>query len=197
MKARKALAGTIVFIILFAIVYIVHSWFFKVNVVLYAAVGDVLIASFIAGCFLFRALFFKPLSSFEKVLLVTLWIMMGYTFAISGPAVIDRSLSIYILEKLQQRGGSLSLVEFGNVILKEYVEEHRLIDVRLTEQLVSGTIGIQDGHVYLTRRGQRIASFTRFFRTHFLPKHRLLRGVYTDELTDPFRKSMAPPVSDP
>ena len=67
--------------------------------------------------------------------------------------------------------------------------EHRLVDVRLTEQQQSGTIIIRDGCVVLTDRGELLATFSRYFRNNFLPRHRLLMGEYTDDLTNPFRNS--------
>jgi len=63
----------------------------------------------------------------------------------------------------------------------------------LTEQAESGTIAIVDGCVKLTAKGSAIASFSRFYRRHFLPRQRLLMGQYTDDLTDPFRKETAAP----
>jgi len=103
--------------------------------------------------------------------------------------VIDRSLSFYLLEKIQQRGGGIRLASFQRVFTDEYVKEHRLVDVRLTEQLKSGTIVILDGCVKLTPRGKYLANFSRYFRRTFLPSKRLLMGEYTDALTDPFRYS--------
>jgi hypothetical protein len=105
------------------------------------------------------------------------------------PAVLDRSLSFYILEKLQQRGGGIQQARFAEIFTQEYVKEHRLVDVRLTEQMESGTIKIDNGCVRLTAKGDRLATFSRFFRTHLLPKRRLLMGQYSDDLTDPFRHS--------
>jgi hypothetical protein len=64
-----------------------------------------------------------------------------------------------------------------------------LVDVRLTEQLQSNTIRIESGCVYLTAKGNYLASFSRFFRAHLLPKQRLLLDSYSDDLTDPFRHS--------
>jgi hypothetical protein len=64
-----------------------------------------------------------------------------------------------------------------------------LVDVRLTEQLQSGTIVIRDGCVLLTDKGRDLAHVSRFFRNNLLPKHRLLMGKYSDALTDPFRHS--------
>jgi hypothetical protein len=122
--------------------------------------------------------------------MVCIWLLLGYSFAISVPTVIDRSLSFYILEKLQQRGGGIKLDAFDQVFTQEYVKEHRLVDVRLTEQQQSGTIVIRNGCVLLTDWGQTIATTSRYFRNHFLPKQRLLMGEYSDDLTDPFRNSV-------
>ena len=61
--------------------------------------------------------------------------------------------------------------------------------VHNTVQLQSGTIIIENGCVLLTKKGEVISEFSRYFRKHFLPKKRLLLGQYTDALTDPFRGS--------
>ena len=71
----------------------------------------------------------------------------------------------------------------------EYAKEHRLADVRLTEQLASGTIWVENGCVHLTPKGNALADFSRFFRAHLLPKQRLLMGQYSDDLTHPLRDS--------
>ena len=128
-------------------------------------------------------------SSFEKVLLICIWLLGGYAFAISGPAVLDRSLSFYILEKLQQRGGGVRADAIGDIFVNEYMNEYRLVDVRLTEQLESGTVVIEDGCVKLTPEGDSLATLSRYLRTHFMPRHRLLAGEYTDALVDPFQQS--------
>ncbi len=175
------------------VVYYVHVAYFRVDVVFYSAILDGVIAAALAAVPLFAARRFTVLNGFEKLQLVCIWLLAGYAFAISVPAVIDRSLSLYILEKLQQRGGGIQLARFEEVFTREYVREHRLLDVRLTEQQQSGTIVIADGCVKLTERGQRLASFGRFFRKHLLPKQRLLMGEYSDDLTDPFRNSGSPP----
>ena len=87
------------------------------------------------------------------------------------------------------RGGGIREDAIGDVFVSEYMPEFRLVDVRLTEQQASGTIVIENGCVKLTPRGERLANFSRFFRTHLLPKHRLLAGEYTDDLVDPFKDS--------
>jgi hypothetical protein len=189
-KLIKATLATILFVLVLLTVYAVHMSMFRVNVVFYASIADALMAAAICGTLLFFVGYFRILSGFEKTQLIVIWMLIGYAFAISVPTVIDRSLSFYILEKIQQRGGGIKQDAFEQIFNQEYVKEHRLVDVRLTEQLESGTIEITDGCVRLTQKGERIAVFGRYFRMHWLPKQRLLMGKYSDDLTDPFKKSV-------
>lgn len=186
-KLILSLIASIIFIILLLSIYYIHVTYFKVDVVFYSALFDSLLAASLATILVFLLSYFRWLSGFERFLLTMIWLLGGYAFAISVPTVIDRSLSFYILEKIQQRGGGIKKDGFDYVFTEEYLKEHRLVDVRLTEQLESGTIVIDNGCVKLTPKGIKIASFGRYFRQHFLPKQRLLMGEYSDDLTNPFR----------
>jgi hypothetical protein len=189
MKIKCVALASFIFFLLLCIVNYIHVSFFIVNVVFYSAISDIFIAALLASLILLFSTFFHPLSNFEKTQLLIIWILAGYSFSITIPTVVDRSLSLYILEKIQQRGGGIKKESFTNVFTQEYVKEHRLVDVRLTEQLESGTIIIVDGCVKLTERGKLIAKISRIYRQHLLPKNRLLMGEYSDDLTDPFRHS--------
>lgn len=187
MKIKNWLLSLILFVVILLIVYIVHIKLFRVDVVFYSAILDGFIASAIISIILFKAPYFNSFNGFEKIQMTFSFILMGYMFAISVPTVIDRSLSFYILEKIQERGGGIKKSGFSEVFTKEYMVEHRLVDVRLTEQLSSGTIVIdKTGCVKLTEKGDELAKFSRFFRKNFLPKKRLLMGEYSADLTDPF-----------
>ena len=190
MKYLKLLLATAVYALLLLGIYVLHVRYIPVNVVFYSAILDAVIATFLARFLIATIRWFKVFTRFETLQLCCIWLLLGYSFAISVPTVIDRSLSFYILEKLQQRGGGIRQDAFDQVFTQEYVKEHRLVDVRLTEQQQSGTIEIKEGCVKLTEWGQTIASGSRYFRAHFLPKQRLLMGQYSDELTDPFRNSV-------
>jgi hypothetical protein len=190
MKLTKSLLASLLFVVILLGIYTVHVQFFQVNVVLYSSILDGCLAAGITAGVLFGLNYFKVFNTFEKLQMAAIWLLASYAFAISIPTVIDRSLSFYILEKIQQRGGGIKYSQFNEVFTKEYVKEHRLVDVRLTEQMESGTVTIENGCVKITERGQRLAAFSRFFRKNFLPKQRLLMGRYSDDLTDPFRNSV-------
>ena len=190
MKYLKFITATAMYTLLLLAIYVLHVRYVPVNVVFYSAILDAVLATILAATLIATVRWFKVFTRFETLQLCCIWLLLGYSFAISVPTVIDRSLSFYILEKLQQRGGGIKLDAFDQVFTQEYVKEHRLVDVRLTEQQQSGTVEIKDGCVKLTAWGQTIAISSRYFRAHFLPKQRLLMGKYSDDLTDPFRNSV-------
>jgi len=187
MKIKKWFIGLCLYIVVLIVIYILHLKFFRVDVVFYSAIFDGVLSALLVGVILFSFSYFNSFNSFEKFQMLFMNILLGYIFAISIPTVIDRSLSFYILEKIQQRGGGIKQSGFEDVFTKEYMVEHRLVDVRLTEQLSSGTITIDENKcVKLTQKGNMLATFSRYFRKHFLPKERLLMGEYSADLTDPF-----------
>lgn len=189
LKLWRVIAATAMYVCVLLSVYVIHSLYFDVNVVFYSAILDAIIAAVVCGIVLYLLPWFRLLGPVEKAQLLVIWLLLGYGYAISVPTVLDRSLSFYILEKLEQRGGGIREDAFPDVFTKEYMKEDHLVDVRLTEQLQSGTIVIKHGCVLLTDKGRYLAEFSRFFRNNLLPKHRLLMGKYTDVLTDPFRDS--------
>lgn len=189
-KAFGALAATSLFILLLLAVHGLHMRQLEVDVLFYAALLDGAIAVGLGGGLLFLLRPFAALGTFEKLQLLMIWVLGAYAFAISIPTVIDRSLSFYLLEKLEQRGGAIRQDAFERIFTQEYVREHRLVEIRLTEQLQSGTISIDGGCVRLTSKGKAVAEFGRFYRQHFLPRKRLIMKRYTDDLTDPFRRSV-------
>lgn len=182
---RLCVAGFIFLIILF-IVHYIHFRHLRVNVVFFSAVVDGSIAAAITCLIVFLHRFFEVFRFNEKILLAVIFMITGYTLALSIPAVIDRSLSFYFLEKLQQRGGGILHDRMADVFIQEYMKEHHLIDIRMTEQMEAGTVSIRDGCVRLTDWGDMLASASRYYRLHFLPTRRLLMGNYSDVLVDPF-----------
>ncbi len=190
MKSIKVLNAIVMYIFLYAITYTLHVLYFSVDVIFYAALFDTIIAAIAMGIIL-NVSYFSLFNNLDRLLIIVIAILLGYAISISIPTVIDRSLSFYILEKIEQRGGGVLFSSIEGIIKDEYIKEHRLADVRITEQLMSGTVVIDEGCVKLTDSGRSIVKFSNFFRKHLLPKKRLLMGTYTDDLTSPFRDSVS------
>lgn len=182
-KIKRLITSLFLFLVFLILIYITHINFFYVNVIFYSAILDSILAAIIITFLLKYNKYFKIFSFFEKALIFIICLLLGYSLALSIPTIIDRSLSFYILEKIQEKGSSIKEKKFEELFIKEYMIEHQLVKVRLTEQLESGTIVIENGCVKLTKLGETFASMSRNFRKHFLAKKRLLSGKYTNELT--------------
>lgn len=189
-KCKALFFSLILFLVTFFLVYFLHIKFFYVNVIFYSAILDSLLAVLIL--FLINKIFriFKNFSSFETLQIFLIYILIGYSIAISGPTVIDRSLSFYILEKLRQYDGSINLDMMDEVISDDYLDEYSVLEARLTEQQESGTIFIRNGCVYLTDRGYIISDVSIFLRQNFLAQKRLIGNEYTNDLVNPLSNSI-------
>lgn len=192
-KFLWAFVGILSYTVLLLATYMVHIKFFRVDVVGFSALEDAVIAAILAGVLLFGVKRFNVLEKFERILLVVIYLLGGFAFAVAIPTVIDRSLSLYILQKLEQRGGGIKQDQMAWVFINEYLPEDRLVDVRLTEATQSGTVVIKNGCVMLTDKGRALADFSTWFHENMLPKQRLLMGEYTNDLTNTFRNSVPSP----
>jgi hypothetical protein len=186
----KSIILTVLYLSIFSIVYLVHINFFKTDVILYSAFLDSILSIIIFAVIFFLSKFSNNYSNFEISQIFIIFILIGYSASISLPTVIDRSLSFYILEKIDTYNGSVKTSSLRDIFVNDYIDEYKLVEVRITEQVASGTIELLDGCIYLTNKGKFIASFSSFFRKNLLAKKRLLLNEYTDVLTDPLKDSV-------
>lgn len=189
MKYLKLIIGTLVYVLLYILIYYLYVNTFKVNVILYTSIYIAFIVLIAYALIIKFTNIIIIFNNYEIINAIIIAGLIGYSIAISIPTVLDRSLSFYILEKLDQRGGSIKLDKFEYIFTNEYVRESKLVDIRITEQLKSGTIEIDNDCVKLTEKGKRLAHFNAEFRKYFSPKKRLLLGEYTDILVNPFLRS--------
>ena len=193
MKFLYAIILLIVYLLLLLLIYILYVNYFKIDVLLYSSILCVLFTLIIFIPILFFRSQLKIFNLFEKICIINICGLIGFLLAISLPTVIDRSLSFYILEKLNQRGGGIKVNKLYIVFTKEYVKEHKLIDIRVTEQLKTKSVIIENDCLRLTERGETLVKFSTFFRKYFLPKKRLIGEKYSDDLVFPLKeKSIIP-----
>ena len=189
-----SIAGVAIYTVITVTTYWLYIHFFRVDVVFYAAIWACSLALLIYIFFIFITPLARYFNRLEVAQNIVICALLGYILAITFPTIIDRSLSFYFLEKIHQRGGGIQVNYLDFIFREEYIKEHRLMDVRLTEQLESGTVFIDPTNcIRLTSRGERLAKFSRFFRAYFLPPKRLIAGTYSNDLIDPFAQKIQVP----
>lgn len=185
MSLRQAFGGLAFIVLVFLIINYIHFQYFPVSVILYDSVIDIVLSVII---FLVWSVLGKNVWRWsERLVIAMLGSSLALNIAIMVPTVIDRSLSIYILEKLNKRGGEISFKAWDALLKEEFFDEYKIVDIRMTEQINSGTVVVVDGCVKLTSKGHLIAEISSFYRRNFLPRHRDIMGEYSDALRDPLK----------
>lgn len=102
---------------------------------------------------------------------LALTLATGMLYAVLVPTVLDRSLSIYILSKIDpDRGTSIS--RLSEEVQADYFKDYDVIAVRLNEQSLSGNLAIAGDRVMVTPRGRRVAALTAWYRSRIETKYR-------------------------
>lgn len=143
---------------------------------------------------IFFVFFRHAFSKFEIFNFFMIAALIGSLYSVIGPTVIDRSLSIYLLEEVLDNGGKVKKEALEEIIRNDYLFEHQVAKIRMTEQLKSGTIELHGNCIVITKWGELIVHLSRKFREHFLPNKRLLGENYTNELINANQRSG--PLSD-
>lgn len=171
----------------FFVINYLHFQYITVSVILYACIWDAIIATvLVVSLYVYFRKGSTPLLVTEIALTALASNLFILLYSVMGPTVIDRSLSLYIVNKIDHRGGQVSEASMDEIFVEEYLPEFRLVDVRMTEQVTSGTVRIENGCVFLTPKGKMLSRFVSWYRGNFLPQKRNLMGEVTDQLTDPF-----------
>ena len=167
-------------VILFSINYLYFN-LGDVNVIFY----DTILVVF-ASVLCTYLVFWKDLRKqrYDYSFLITLSsLLLGYAYAISVPTVIDRSLSVYILESIKRNQAPMTIDGLEQLIRENYINDHKLARIRLTEQVESGTVSVDDnGCINLTDRGNFVVLMTTLYREEFLPNSRLIGDSYSAAL---------------
>ena len=174
--------------VIFFLINLLHFRLLRVEVLMYAAFLDIMLAGALVAITIALTGWLR-LASIEVFFAIVIGALISALYVILIPTLIDRSLSVYMLEKIHQRGGGIRKDAFLDIWRGEYLLEYRVVDTRLTEQIVSGTLVIKDGCVLLTPRGNATVQVTSFVRKYLTPQRRDILGDITDDLTNPFRNS--------
>ncbi len=169
------------------VIYWVHITFIKINVLLYSGIQDVII-SVIIFILINKFIMKNFLNNTEKILIPIILFQLGYNLIISIPTIIDRSLSFYLLEKINKING-INKNDVEGLIRNEYLKEMRVAEMRITEQINSGTLELKNNCIKLTKTGKNVTDISSFIRKNFLPKKRLIGSEYSENLPKDFTGS--------
>ena len=75
-------------------------------------------------------------------------------FFVTVPVTLDRSISVFLLDRINSHDQGLTKEELTNEFLSEYVQHHDAIGRRIYEQTASRNIEVSNGVIKISGRGQ-------------------------------------------
>ena len=157
---------------LFFIVNAIHFHFFNPQVILYSLLFDLIVSLMIVVISLViinKTFFLYKNALFTLFFLIsTSQALVIYAFVV--PTAIERSLSVYLLERLESSQGMLSISDFNNIAEHDYFNDMSVIETSIDEQVSTGSIVIIDNKVVITDKGKRLVKIFSFVKRYLLPK---------------------------
>jgi glucan phosphoethanolaminetransferase (alkaline phosphatase superfamily) len=162
---------SIFFIFLFFFINFIHFQFFYPKVILYSLILDIIITVLIILIILFL---FNRSFYFSKNLLLTFFFIFAITqslivYSLVIPTVVDRSLSIYLLNYLKNNK-PLKMSELTKIAQDNYIVDMQVIETRVNEQLATGSIIVNNDEITLTNKGKKLLLIFSFVKKYLLPK---------------------------
>lgn len=135
-----------------------------------------IVAAVLAGvlqvaAMLFCRSWFTELSAVEIrdiALIVSLTFSFNITFLIVFPVTFDRSVTMYILNILEQSGSDgLTKDEMERALVDTYVRGNDAIGRRMAEQVISGNVEERQGRFILSKQAKNFLGFSRLVMKFF------------------------------
>ncbi|EQB16702.1 hypothetical protein [Sphingobium lactosutens] len=87
---------------------------------------------------------------------VALSLAFNISFLIVFPVTFDRSITMFLLARIERQDGQLDAHGLEQVFVRQYLGDLRQIDRRIAEQSLSGTIRVERGRIHITPQGRRL-----------------------------------------
>ena len=92
---------------------------------------------------------------------VALSLAFNLCFLITFPVTFDRSITMFLLARIEQHDGRLDMVGLQQLFVREYLGEMRQIERRVNEQSLSGNIRVEQRRIHITPQGRRLLAGSR------------------------------------
>ncbi|WP_255326231.1 hypothetical protein [Sphingobium sp. EM0848] len=117
------------------------------------------IAAVTALLLLLAGLMLRPRMQLDPATLVggvALSLSFNLCFLITFPVTFDRSITTFLLARIEQHDGELDTAMLEQLFIRQYLGDMHQIDRRIAEQQLSGTIRVEQGRIHITPQGRRL-----------------------------------------
>ena len=141
----------------FLAIYIGQRHIYRESIVFYNGIFCLFIFTLIATCiWIYAAINRREYNYFLENFLYAMLVsfLFSYSFIITIPSLLDRSISLYILSSIVEAGDSgASKNQIDDWFARGFIARNDAVAKRLHEQIITGNIIFLDGQYKITKRG--------------------------------------------
>jgi hypothetical protein len=158
-KLLRGLLATVVFGVAFVVVLVLKRKIHASTIIFYEGISIISALGVCAVLVLVAHDRLRPGSkqlTSHTVMGILLGMAVSYSFHITFPSLLDRSISMFVLSLLREK--PLTPAEVQCNFVQQFVVKSGALDKRVKEQIATGNIDERDGRLQMTRRGRMMNS---------------------------------------
>ncbi len=155
----KGLLVAVIFFIIFLIALIIKRKLYPAPIIYYEGIWIIIImVALVIGSGLLFALLTSNSKTFASYIILGVFVGAtgSYAFHITLPTLLDRSISMFILALLDSSDLTMSEVQCN--FIRQFVIKDKAIEKRVGEQIATGNLRVEDGHLQITDQGRILTS---------------------------------------
>ncbi len=100
-----------------------------------------------------------------SVSVFVIFLLSALCFNLTVPAIVDRSVTVYLLNSLDNSKNGMTEQEIRREFMHTYFDENYAVRKRLREQVESGSVRYDGNRYHVTKDGRTIMTIARFLST--------------------------------
>ena len=158
----------------FITIFIIHRNICPEKIIFYSGIIDILLSLTLNIGLTFAIskikYFIRKINLDHKIIVSNLFafIFVSYSFVITIPSLLDRSISIFLITAVAESGSKgISDDSLQHLFLDKFVNKKTAINKRLDEQVLSNHFIMDDETYYITKKGHFIYLINQIFAIIF------------------------------
>lgn len=104
----------------------------------------------------------RKLTLEASVATFVIFLLSAACFNLTVPAIFDRSVSLYLLNTLDNSRHGMTEQEVQEELMRVYFDQNHAVRKRLHEQVLSGSVRYEGGRYQVTENGRTVMAVARF-----------------------------------
>ena len=170
------------FLMIFLVFFTLFRWRFQTSIIFYSGLNMIFCVGLMIVTLIYHYRKKIKLNLNEALLHLMLFCFISYSFIITIPTLLDRSISLLFITAISESGDSgVTREELQNIFWIYYVDGYSVVDKRIEEQLQGNNIIQKQNRFFITKKGNMIYKFNVKTAELFNIDKKLIQNIFKNK----------------